>query len=99
MRNFVGDTIDAFQQTGMRLYNHAVMMLPLNTLPMRASTVFKAAAKLGMCHQHVLVFYKVRRSCMPPPRLPRLRTYHLARHTLCPARAVLLANGDMPRVL
>ena len=37
---------------------HAIMMLPLNTLPMRAPAALKATAKLGMCHQHVLVFYK-----------------------------------------
>ena len=51
MRNFVGDTISAFQAAGVRLYNHAAMMLPLHSLPMRASNVFNAASKLGMCHQ------------------------------------------------
>ena len=60
MRNFVGDTISAFIGAGARLYNHAVMMLPLNSVPMRAPAAFKATAKLGMCHQHVLVFYKGR---------------------------------------
>jgi len=58
MRNFVGDTIAAFLACGAKLYNHAIMMLPLNTLPMRAPAALKATAKLGMCHQHVLVFYK-----------------------------------------
>ena len=33
------------------------MLLPLHSLPMRAPAAFKASAKLGMCHQHVLVFY------------------------------------------
>ena len=33
------------------------MMLPLHSLPMRASAAFAASAKLGTCHQHVLVFY------------------------------------------
>ena len=60
MRNFVGDTISAFLACGAKLYNHAIMMLPLNTLPMRAPAALKATAKLGMCHQHVLVFYKGR---------------------------------------
>ena len=50
-------TIAAFAAAGGRLYNHAVMMLPLHSLPMRAPAAFKASAKLGMCHQHVLVFY------------------------------------------
>ena len=36
------------------------MMLPLHSLPMRASAAFAASAKLGTCHQHVLVFYKGR---------------------------------------
>jgi len=60
MRNLVGDTIAAFTAAGARLYNHAIMMLPLHSLPMRAKTTFDAAAKLGMCHQHVLIFYKGR---------------------------------------
>lgn len=64
-RNFVGDTISAFQQpdeahTGARLYNSAIMMLPLHSLPMRAAAMMEASAKLGMCHQHVLVFWKGR---------------------------------------
>ena len=36
------------------------MFLPLHSLPMRAAATFQAAAKLGTCHQHVLVFYKGR---------------------------------------
>lgn len=56
----MADTIDAFQSAGARLYNSAIMMLPLHSLPMRAAASFNATAKLGMCHQHVLVFYKGR---------------------------------------
>ena len=59
-RTVVGDTIAAFEAHGVKLYNHAVMMLPLHSLPMRASAAFEASAKLGMCHQHILVFYKGR---------------------------------------
>ena len=59
-RNFVGDTVSAFQEHGARLYNHAIMMFPLHSLPMRAAASFNASAKLGTCHQHVLVFYKGR---------------------------------------
>ena len=57
-RNFVADTISAFQEYGARLYNNAIMMLPLASLPMRANSAFAATAKLGTCHQHVLVFWK-----------------------------------------
>ena len=60
MRNFVGETIDAFQEAGFRLYNSAVMLFPLHTLPMRVSKQFSKSHKLGMSHQHVLVFYNGR---------------------------------------
>ena len=60
MRNFVGDTVSAFQKAGCRLYNSCVMLLPFNTLPVRAGKAMASSAKLGMCHQHVLVFYKGR---------------------------------------
>jgi hypothetical protein len=33
------------------------MMLPLHSLPMRAAASFNASAKLGTCHQHLLVFF------------------------------------------
>jgi len=69
MRNFVGETVDAFQAAGCRLYNSAVMVFPLNSLPMRASRQFKASSKLGMCHQHVLVFYNGKH---PNAELPKL---------------------------
>ena len=36
MHSLVADTIAAFAAAGGRLYNHAVMMLPLHSLPMRA---------------------------------------------------------------
>ena len=58
-RNFVGDTIAAFQASGAKLYNHAVMFLPLHSLPMRAAGTFQATAKLGTCHQHVLASTRV----------------------------------------
>ncbi|EOD25405.1 hypothetical protein EMIHUDRAFT_115516 [Emiliania huxleyi CCMP1516] len=60
MRNFVGDTVSAFQKAGCRLYNSCVMLLPFNTLPVRAGKAMASSAKLGMCHQHVLVFYNGR---------------------------------------
>ena len=59
-RNFVSDTIAAFQEHGARLYNNAIMMLPLASLPMRANASFNATAKLGTCHQNILVFWNGR---------------------------------------
>ena len=52
-----GMCTSASQEHGARLYNNAIMMLPLASLPMRANAAFAASAKLGTCHQHVLVFW------------------------------------------
>lgn len=57
-RNFVSDTIQAFLDAGMRLYNHAVLLTALGSLPFRAGKQFSASRKLGTAHQHVLVFCK-----------------------------------------
>ena len=77
-RTVVGDTIAAFEAHGVKLYNHAVMMLPLHSLPMRAAASFNASAKLGTCHQHVLVFYKGRQ----PTKHARSLGLHNAQRTL-----------------
>lgn len=57
-RNFVSDTIQAFLDAGSRLYNHAVLLTALGSLPIRAGKQFSASRKLGTAHQHVLVFVK-----------------------------------------
>ncbi|AOZ06716.1 ParB/Srx family N-terminal domain-containing protein [Cupriavidus malaysiensis] len=57
-RNFVADTIEAFLDAGMALYNHAVLLTALGSLPIRAGKQFSASRKLGTAHQHVLVFVK-----------------------------------------
>ena len=46
LSNDAADEISAFQEHGARLYNHAVMMLPLHSLPMRAAASFNASACL-----------------------------------------------------
>lgn len=56
--NFVGDTITAFQDAGMGLYNHAILMTSAGSLPIRVGHQMNASAKLGARHQDVLIFIK-----------------------------------------
>jgi DNA modification methylase len=56
--NFVSDTITAFQSAGMRLYNEAILITAVGSLPIRVSRAFQSNRKLGKTHQNVLVFYK-----------------------------------------
>jgi len=57
-RNFVSDTIRAFEDGGARLYNEAAVVSPVGTLAARAGRQFSATRKLGKAHQNVLVFCK-----------------------------------------
>ncbi len=57
-RNFVADTIEAFLDAGMQLYNEAILLTALGSLPIRAAKQFSASRKLGKAHQNVLVFVK-----------------------------------------
>lgn len=56
--NFVGDTIQAFIDAGLRLYNEAILVTAVGSLPIRAGKQFSASRKLGKTHQNVLVFLK-----------------------------------------
>ena len=55
---FVADTIKAFQNAGAELYNEAIIISPVGTLPIRAGKQFTASRKLGKAHQNYLVFVK-----------------------------------------
>lgn len=57
-RNFVGSTIDAFEWAGMRLYNEAILVTAVGSLPVRTGRQFAAGRKLGKTHQNILVFVK-----------------------------------------
>ena len=57
-RNFVSDTISAFHDAGARLYNEAVLVTSVGSLPIRIGRQFEAGRKLGKTHQNVLVFVK-----------------------------------------
>lgn len=51
-------TIDAFQRAGLRLYNEAVLLTAVGSLPIRVSAQFPSGRKLGKSHQNVLLFVK-----------------------------------------
>jgi DNA modification methylase len=57
-RRFVSDTEQAFEDAGARLYNEAVLVTAVGSLPIRAGRTFEASRKLGKTHQNVLVFAK-----------------------------------------
>ncbi len=57
-RNFVSDTIDAFLRAGAGLYNEAILVTAVGSLPIRAGKQFSSGRKLGKTHQNVLVFAK-----------------------------------------
>jgi len=57
-RNFVGDTIAAFEAAGARYYNEIVLVTPAGSLPVRVTKQFQSGRKVGKSHQNVLVFYK-----------------------------------------
>lgn len=57
-RNFVSDTISAFQDARMKLYNEAILITAAGSLPIRITRAFEASRKLGKTHQNVLFFIK-----------------------------------------
>lgn len=57
-RNFTGATVDAFEAAGARLYNEAILITAVGSLPIRAGKQFDAGRKLGKTHQNVYVFCK-----------------------------------------
>ncbi|UYW01782.1 class I SAM-dependent methyltransferase [Flavobacterium agricola] len=56
--NFVSDTIEAFKQAGMELYNEIILINVAGSLAIRAKRQFNNGRKVGKMHQNVLVFYK-----------------------------------------
>lgn len=56
--NFVSKTIAAFEAAGARLYNEAILITAVGSLPIRAAKQFRTTRKMGKTHQNVLVFVK-----------------------------------------
>lgn len=57
-RNLPGETTRAFADAGCPLYNEAVLVTSVGSLPLRTQRMFRASRKLGKTHQNVLVFVK-----------------------------------------
>jgi 1-aminocyclopropane-1-carboxylate deaminase/D-cysteine desulfhydrase-like pyridoxal-dependent ACC family enzyme len=57
-RDFPGLTIEAFQAAGLSLYNEAILVTSVGSLPIRVGKQMEAGRKLGKTHQNVLVFVK-----------------------------------------
>lgn len=58
LRNFVADTVTAFENSGMRFYNEIILVDPIGTAALRAGKTFSATRKVCRVHQVALVFYK-----------------------------------------
>jgi DNA modification methylase len=57
-RNFVGDTINAFEQAGMKYYNECVYVQQSGSWAMRIGRMFGASRKIARIHQNILIFAK-----------------------------------------
>jgi hypothetical protein len=57
-RNFVSDTIQAFVDCGVLLYNEMILVNQIGSAAMRAGRFFNSGRKVVKHHQNVLVFYK-----------------------------------------
>jgi Fe-S-cluster containining protein len=57
-RNFVSETIAAFESAGAKLYNEAILVTSVGSASMRVTKQFKAGRKFAKTHQNILVFCK-----------------------------------------
>lgn len=57
-RGFVADTINAFRDVGLPLYNDAVLITNVGACRFTTDKSFTTSRKLGKTHQNVLVFVK-----------------------------------------
>jgi hypothetical protein len=57
-QNFVSDTIMAFWNCGVILYNDMILATQIGALALNAGNFFNASRKISKVHQNVLVFYK-----------------------------------------
>jgi hypothetical protein len=57
-RNFVSDTVHAFLDGGLTLYNEAILVTSVGSASMRVTKQFDASRKFAKTHQNVLVFLK-----------------------------------------
>lgn len=55
---FPWHTIEAFNNAGLALYNEAVLVTAVGSLPVRIGKQFRSSKKLGKTHQNFLIFVK-----------------------------------------
>ncbi len=55
-RNFIGDTITAFKDAGMRLYNELILVTSVGAVATVVSRQFISSRKNGKVHQNCLIF-------------------------------------------
>lgn len=57
-RDFVGDTVRAFESAGLKYYNSMILVESGATASLRANRQFSASRKVVKTHQNVLLFVK-----------------------------------------
>jgi len=57
-RDFVSHTKSAFIEQGLHLYNEAILVNSVGSLPIRITKQFESGRKMGKVHQNVLIFVK-----------------------------------------
>lgn len=57
-RDFVSESIRGFRESGLELYNEAVLVTAVGSAPMRVTKQFEAGRKFCKTHQNVLIFCK-----------------------------------------
>lgn len=57
-RNFVADTIKAFEDCGLHYYNELILVNAIGSAALRVAAAFPKSRKIGRVHQNVLVFLK-----------------------------------------
>jgi hypothetical protein len=57
-RDFVSETIRGFRESGLQLYNEAILVTAVGSAPMRVTKQFEVSRKFAKTHQNVLVFCK-----------------------------------------
>lgn len=57
-KDFISDTKKAFINSGVGLYNEAILLQPLGTAMLRAGKIFTSGGKLTKVHENILIFKK-----------------------------------------
>lgn len=57
-RNFVGETVRAFEDAGAQFYNDIIFATPVGSVAQMAERQWRSSKKIGRRHQNLLVFVK-----------------------------------------